>query len=438
MKKKRFKNAVRASEHLHSLKTRLTATFFILVMIPILIIGLVTSLLYRNSMINKINEVVDSNTLQSTQTISERLETYRNNLYQAVTDQNIINLADHLEDASTELDRAYGQQNLRFALSEYINIKSYCTALTFLYNSDYVTYDRTADDFVTIWHNDYYRKLFLDLCKPGSNTVVYVSGVDISLSENDVASKSVYLVYPLRDQATNRYLGVIVLSLQNKIFDTSMQNSQMKSNNMQGIQSAVISQKKKVVFPSSQSESDTEKLSDTIWNSPNILTHEISDSKWYFVTALDPKILFSEVDNMQRWFILITVATCLLFLNILLLRPAFLNCPVELEDSAKIDGCNIVTCFLRIIVPISKPAIITAGAFGFIMTWNDLIYSMSFNTKEELRPMTANIYTYMNQYGTQWNNIMAYGVLLILPIAIIFILLQKYIVSGLTSGAVKG
>ncbi|WP_228725194.1 sensor histidine kinase [Caproicibacter fermentans] len=287
-------------------------------MVPILIIGLVTSLLYRNSMTNKINEVVDSNTLQSTQMISERLVTYRNSLYQVVTDQNIVNLADRLEDASTELDRAYGQQNLRFALSEYINIKSYCTALTFLYNSDYVTYDRTADDFVTIWHNDHYRKLFLGLCNPGINTVVYVSGVDISLSANDVASKSVYLIYPLRDKATNRYLGVIVLSLQNEIFDTSMQNSQIKSNDIQGIRSAVISSQKKVVFPTLQSKSDTEELSDTIWNSPNILTHEISDSKWYFVTALDTKILFSEVDNMQRWFILITVAACLLFLLLLL------------------------------------------------------------------------------------------------------------------------
>lgn len=135
---------------------------------------------------------------------------------------------------------------------------------------------------------------------------------------------------------------------------------------------------------------------------------------------------------------ILATATVSVPFNILMLRPAFLNCPKELEDSAKIDGCNVVSCFVRIIVPISKSAIITAGAFGFIMTWNDLIYSMTFNTKEELRPMTANIYTYMNQYGTQWNNIMAYGVLLILPIAIIFMMLQKHIVSGLTSGAVKG
>lgn len=150
-------------------------------------------------------------------------------------------------------------------------------------------------------------------------------------------------------------------------------------------------------------------------------------------------LIFAKINLINNLLspILATVTVTLPF-NILMLRPAFLSCPRELEDAAKIDGCNIVSCFFRIIIPISKSAIITAGAFGFIMTWNDLIYSMTFNTKTELLPMTTGIYTFMNQYGIQWNNIMAYGVLLILPITVIFIILQKYIVSGLTSGAVKG
>lgn len=70
--------------------------------------------------------------------------------------------------------------------------------------------------------------------------------------------------------------------------------------------------------------------------------------------------------------------------------------------------------------------------------WNDLVYSMTFNTKDTMRPMTSAIYTYMNQYGTKWNSIMAYGVLLILPCCIIFLTMQKHIVEGMTSGSVKG
>jgi multiple sugar transport system permease protein len=63
---------------------------------------------------------------------------------------------------------------------------------------------------------------------------------------------------------------------------------------------------------------------------------------------------------------------------------------------------------------------------------------MTFNTRADMRPMTAAIYNFMNQYGTKWNSIMAYGVLLILPTCIIFVTMQKHIVSGLVSGSVKG
>ncbi|MFI3257480.1 MAG: carbohydrate ABC transporter permease [Spirochaetales bacterium] len=123
---------------------------------------------------------------------------------------------------------------------------------------------------------------------------------------------------------------------------------------------------------------------------------------------------------------------------VLLLRPNFLSVPRELEDSAKIDGCTPFGSFVRIIIPATKPGIITAACFAFVMAWNDLVYSMTFNTKEAMRPMTAGIYSFMNQYGTQWNKIMAYGILLILPTCILFVTMQKYIVSGLVSGSVKG
>jgi multiple sugar transport system permease protein len=150
-------------------------------------------------------------------------------------------------------------------------------------------------------------------------------------------------------------------------------------------------------------------------------------------------LIFSKVGLLNNYLSpILSTATVSIPFIILLLRPNFLNTPRELEDSAKIDGCNTFTAFTRIIVPISKPSIITAACFGFVMSWNDLVYSMTFNTKEVMRPMTAGIYQFMNQYGTQWNKIMAYGVLLILPPCILFVSMQKHIVSGLVSGSVKG
>lgn len=123
---------------------------------------------------------------------------------------------------------------------------------------------------------------------------------------------------------------------------------------------------------------------------------------------------------------------------ILILRTYFLSLPRELEDSARIDGCNAFTSFLRIMLPISYPGIIMCAVFSFLFAWGDLAYSLTFVTSENMRSLTAGIYNFIGKYGIQWNCIMAYGTVITLPVLLIFIFLQKYIVSGLTSGAVKG
>lgn len=135
---------------------------------------------------------------------------------------------------------------------------------------------------------------------------------------------------------------------------------------------------------------------------------------------------------------IIATATISIPFTILIMRTIFIRMPKELEEAGKIDGCNPLQIFVKIFLPISKPGLITAASFSFIMAWNDLIFSMTFNNKENLRPMTAGIYHFITTYGTQWNRIMAYSVLLVLPVVIIFVLLQKYIVGGILEGSVKG
>ena len=78
------------------------------------------------------------------------------------------------------------------------------------------------------------------------------------------------------------------------------------------------------------------------------------------------------------------------------------------------------------------------AAFSFLFAWGDLAYSLTFLSTPAKRTMTAGIYNFMGKYGIQWNKIMAYGVLLVLPVVLIFIFLQKYIIGGLTNGSVKG
>ncbi len=119
------------------------------------------------------------------------------------------------------------------------------------------------------------------------------------------------------------------------------------------------------------------------------------------------------------------------------LRPYFKGVPTALDDAARIDGCNVFQAFFRIMIPAIKTGIITVVVISFLNGWNDLAYSMTFNVKPEMRPLTANIYRFQSKYGTKWNCIMAYGAILVMPVILLFVFLQKYIVGGLTAGAVK-
>jgi len=116
----------------------------------------------------------------------------------------------------------------------------------------------------------------------------------------------------------------------------------------------------------------------------------------------------------------------------------FMACPKEIEESARIDGCGRLSAFLLVVAPIIKPGLVTVCCFGFVHGWNDLMFSLTFNTRLELFPMTSTIFNLMNEFGTRWNWIMAYGVMLTIPPITIFIVAQKYVISGLVGGAVKG
>lgn len=122
---------------------------------------------------------------------------------------------------------------------------------------------------------------------------------------------------------------------------------------------------------------------------------------------------------------------------VITLRPYFMSLPKSLDEAARIDGCNAFTSFLIVMVPTIKTGIITVLTIAFLHGWNDLVYSMTFNTDSAMRPLTANIYKFMDKYGMKWNCIMAYGLVLVIPVVCAFVFLQKYIVGGMTAGAVK-
>ncbi len=134
---------------------------------------------------------------------------------------------------------------------------------------------------------------------------------------------------------------------------------------------------------------------------------------------------------------ILAVSTITIPFTLLILRPMFMAYPASIEEAARIDGCSRFSAFIKVVLPIIKPGLVTVCCFGFVHGWNDLVYSLTFNNKNALYPMTAAIYKLMNEYGIRWNWIMAYGCLLVLPPIVIFVSAQKYVIPGMVGGAVK-
>lgn len=122
---------------------------------------------------------------------------------------------------------------------------------------------------------------------------------------------------------------------------------------------------------------------------------------------------------------------------VLTLRPYFMSIPTELEDAAVIDGCGRWTTFLRVMAPIASPGIAVSAAVTFMFGWGNLMGPLTFLRTEAKLPLTVTMFKAIGVYGTDWNMLMAYAVVLALPVMVIFLFLQKAIVSGLTAGAIK-
>ena len=149
-------------------------------------------------------------------------------------------------------------------------------------------------------------------------------------------------------------------------------------------------------------------------------------------------IMFSKLKLLSSyWSPILADATLGIPFSVIVLRTYFISIPKELDEAARIDGCGSVSAFTKIMLPCAKPGIVVAAVFSFVYAWGDLIYGITFMTNPLKRPITSSIYNYVQQYQTLWNSTMAFGIVSILPVVLIFIFMQKYIVSGLTNGAVK-
>ncbi|WP_083269753.1 carbohydrate ABC transporter permease [Bosea vaviloviae] len=120
---------------------------------------------------------------------------------------------------------------------------------------------------------------------------------------------------------------------------------------------------------------------------------------------------------------------------ILMLRSYFLNIPRDIEEAAMVDGCSRLGAIFRTLIPMSYPAFIGAGLYTFLLAWNEFLFAVVLIESWENRVLTMAIYSLMAEFVTEWNTMMAFSVLASLPLVIAFIFLQRFMVQGMTAGA---
>jgi raffinose/stachyose/melibiose transport system permease protein len=122
----------------------------------------------------------------------------------------------------------------------------------------------------------------------------------------------------------------------------------------------------------------------------------------------------------------------------IILRSFFRTIPSELEDAAYIDGCTTFGFFRHVLFPLARPAIFAILVLQTIVAWNEYFLPLLVFTNEDMWPLTLGIMQFRGQYAQDWGKIMAFVSLLIIPAAVFYFATQRYIVTGLTGGELKG
>jgi len=138
------------------------------------------------------------------------------------------------------------------------------------------------------------------------------------------------------------------------------------------------------------------------------------------------------------WSIVLAHATLIIPFSTWMLKGYFDSIPRELEQAAMIDGCGPIAALFRVVLPVAAPGLAATALYGFVLSWADYVFARTFLTAEQTA-WTANvgIATLKGEYITGWNEVMAASMLAALPIILIYLFLERFLVGGLTAGAEK-
>lgn len=171
-----------------------------------------------------------------------------------------------------------------------------------------------------------------------------------------------------------------------------------------------------------------------------ILSVIVAVSTFPLVTLLVPLFeIMRALNLLNTWIALILPYTVLsLPVCTLILVSFFEGIPRDLENAAMIDGCTRLGALFKVVVPLSAPGVFTAGILAFVNAWDEFLLALSFNSNPTLRTLPVGIQLYQGEFAFPWPVISAALVVGIVPVAILIVIFQERVVSGLTAGGIKG
>ncbi len=171
-----------------------------------------------------------------------------------------------------------------------------------------------------------------------------------------------------------------------------------------------------------------------------ILASILAISMFPSISMISPIYLtISQLGLRNTWWgLLIPYLSFAMPLSVWYLTTFFRTIPYELEEAAKVDGCTPLQALVKVIIPLVLPGTFTTAILIFIQAWNEYLFSLTINTDDLSRTVTVGITMFRGEYTMPWVEQAAAIVTVTFPLAIVVFLLQRQIISGLTSGAVKG
>lgn len=138
------------------------------------------------------------------------------------------------------------------------------------------------------------------------------------------------------------------------------------------------------------------------------------------------------------WALVIADTVFHLPLSMLLMAGFIQNVPVTLEEAAWVDGCSRFKGFMRIVLPVLVPGVVAVGAYAFIGAWNNFLFAVMFLNEQSKFTVPVGLSYMLGEFGVDYGSLAAGGLIAVLPVIVVFAYVQKFLVKGLSAGAVKG